>query len=91
MLSYLINSVFKLKSQAICNMCSIIPEAWNIHAVIVMFQHELFLHSIAALPCLALPRALFTFVYILPSESPNGSLFIKQYFQIKRTNNLQRV
>ena len=26
---------------------SIIPEAWNIHAVIVMFQHELFVHSIA--------------------------------------------
>ena len=21
-------------------MCSIIPEAWNIHAVIVMFQHD---------------------------------------------------
>ena len=28
--------------------------------------------------------------YILPSESPNGILFIKQYFQIK-INNLQRV
>ena len=29
-------------------MCSIIPEALNIHPVIVMFQHELFVHSIAA-------------------------------------------
>ena len=67
-------------------MCSIIPEAWNIHTVIVVFQHELFVHSIAAMNC-----ASFTFVYILPSELPNGMLFIKQYFQIKRTNNLQRV
>ena len=25
----------------------IIPEAWNIHTVIVMFQHELFVHSVA--------------------------------------------
>ena len=31
--------------------------------------------------------ALFTFVYTLPSEFPNGILFIKQYFQIKITNN----
>ena len=53
-----------------------------------MFQQELFIHSIAALP---LHCALFTFVYILPSESPNGILFIKQYFQIKITNNLQCV
>ena len=28
-------------------MCSIIPEAWYIHIVIVMFQHELFIHSVA--------------------------------------------
>ena len=72
-------------------MCSITPEAWNIHTVIVMFQHELFVHSIAVLPRLACCCALFTFVYILPSTSPNGILFIKQYFQIKRTNNLQCV
>ena len=32
-----------------------------------------------------------SFVYILPSESPNGILFIKRYFQIKITNNLQCV
>ena len=72
-------------------MCSIIPEAWNIHTIIVMLQHELFVHSVAALPCLAHHCALFTFVYILPSELPNVILFIKQYFQIKGTNNLQRV
>ena len=72
------------------DMCSIIPEAWNIHTVI-MFQHALFVHSVAALPRLACHCASFTFVYILPSESLNGILFIKQYFQIKRTNNLQRV
>ena len=34
------NSIFKLKKQTICNVCSIIPEAWNIHTVIVMFQHD---------------------------------------------------
>ena len=28
-------------------MYSIIPEAWNIHTVIVMFQHELFVHRVA--------------------------------------------
>ena len=72
-------------------MCSIIPEAWDINTVIVMFQHELFDHSVAALPCLARHCALFSFVYILPSTLLNGILFIKQYFQIKRTNNLQRV
>ena len=33
--------------------CSIIPKAWNIHTAIVMFQHELFVHSIAALSRLA--------------------------------------
>ena len=27
-----------------------IPDAWNIHAVIVMFQHESFIHGIAELP-----------------------------------------
>ena len=45
-------------------MCSIIPEAWYIHTVIVMFQHELFIHSVAALQllvrhCASLP--LFTY------------------------------
>ena len=35
--------------------------------------------------------ALFTFVHILPSESLNGILYIKQYFQIKITNNFQCV
>ena len=30
----------------ICNMCSIIPKAWNIHTVIAMFQHELFVHAL---------------------------------------------
>ena len=34
------------------------------------------------------PCALFTY-NILNSEWPNGILFIKQYFQIKITNNLQ--
>ena len=29
-------------------MRSIIPKAWHIHTAIVMFQHELFVHSIAA-------------------------------------------
>ena len=53
MVSYLLNSIFKLKEQTICNMCGIIPEAWNIHTVIVMFQHEFFFHSIAVLPRLA--------------------------------------
>ena len=32
MVSYLLNSIFKLKEQAICNMYSIIPEAYNIQA-----------------------------------------------------------
>ena len=32
-----------------------------------------------------------SFVYILPSKSQNGILFIKWYFQIKITNNLQHV
>ena len=32
-----------------------------------------------------------SFVYILSSKSPKGILFIKRYFQIKITNNLQRV
>ena len=67
------------------------PEAWNIHTVIVMFQHELFVHLVAALPHLVCHCASFTFVYILPSALPNGILKIKQYFQIKRTNNLQRI
>ena len=56
-----------------------------------MFQHELFVQNVAALPRLARHCASFTFVYILPTESPNAILFIKQYFQIKRTNNLQHV
>ena len=64
-------------------MCSIIPEAWNIHTVIVMFQHELFVHSVAALPHLVRHCSLFNFVYILPSASPNGNFFIKQYFKLK--------
>ena len=43
MLSYLINSIFKLKypeQSGTCVVvdCSIIPEAWNIHTVIVMFH-----------------------------------------------------
>ena len=50
-----------------------------------MFQHELFVHSVAALPRRC---ASFTFVYILPSKSPNCILFIKQYFQIKIINDL---
>ena len=57
-------------------MCSIIPEAWNIHTVIVMFQHELVVHSVVELPRLARHCASFTFVYILPSESLNGILII---------------
>ena len=68
-------------------MCCILPEAWNIHTVI-MFQHELF---VIALPRLARHCASFTFVYILPCASPNGILFIEQYFQIKIKDNLQRV
>ena len=32
MISYLLNSIFKLKEQTICNVYSIIPEAWNIQA-----------------------------------------------------------
>ena len=28
-------------------MCSIIPEAYNIHTVVVMFQYELFIHGVA--------------------------------------------
>ena len=32
-----------------------------------------------------------SFLAGLPTELPNGILFIKQYFQIKITNNLQRV
>ena len=32
MVSYLLNSIFKLKEQTICNVYSIIPEAWNIQA-----------------------------------------------------------
>ena len=35
--------------------------------------------------------AFFTLVYILPSKSPNGILFNKQYFQIKIANKLQCV
>ena len=45
-------------------MCSIIPEAWNIHTVIVKFQHELFVHSIAALPRLPSSGASLCFVYL---------------------------
>ena len=41
---------------------------------------------------MVLPRHCALFTYnLLPSESPNGILFIKQYFQIKMTNNLQHV
>ena len=54
---------------------------------LVLFQHEsfVFAHGVAALPHLATGTslthcALFTFVYILPSELPNGILYIKQYF-----------
>ena len=83
MLSYLMNSIFKLTT--ICNVHSIIPEAWNVHTVIVMLQYEFFVQSVVALPRLAHHCALFTFVYILPCKSLNGILFIKQYFQIKRT------
>ena len=32
LVSYLLNSIFKLKEQTICNVHSIIPEAWNIKA-----------------------------------------------------------
>ena len=32
MVSCLLNSIFKLKEQTICNVYSIIPEAWNIQA-----------------------------------------------------------
>ena len=32
---------------------SMIPETWNIHTVIVTLKHELFVHSVAALPRLA--------------------------------------
>ena len=32
MVSYLLNSIFKLKEQTICNVYSIIPEAWNMQA-----------------------------------------------------------
>ena len=37
------------------------PEAWNIHTVVVMFQHELFVHSIVVLPRLARHCDLFTY------------------------------
>ena len=61
-------------------MCRLIAEAWSIHTVIVMFQHELFVHSDAALVrhCDSL-----TFVYILPPELPNGILFINRIFKLK--------
>ena len=64
-------------------MCSIIPEASNIHTVIVMFQHELFIHSIAVLPCLAHHCALFTFVYILPSKLQMVSYLLNSIFKLK--------
>ena len=56
-------------------MCSIIPEAWNIHTFIAMFQHELIVHGVS------MSGTSLCFIYILPSASPNGILFIKQYFQ----------
>ena len=91
---YLVNVIllnkqyFQIKITNNLHMCRLIAEAWSIHTVIVMFQHELFVHSDAALVrhCDSL-----TFVYILPPELPNCILFIKQDFQIKRTNKLQRV
>ena len=52
---------------------------------VVSFQHESFIHGVA------MSGTSLCFDYILPSKSPNGILFIKQYFQIEITNNLERV
>ena len=89
---YLINFIFKLKYQTICNVCSIIPEAWNNHTVMLSLlcsnMNLLFMalwHCYVTVLC----KPLFTY-NILPSRLENGILFIKQYFQIKM-NNLQRV
>ena len=42
---------------------------------ILACKHELFVHGVAT------SGASLSFVYILPSDEPNGILFIKQYFQ----------
>ena len=57
-------------------MCSIMPEAWNIHTVI-MFQHESIVHGSAALPhhcaiCAFVYKPLFTY-NILPSRAKQAS------------------
>ena len=83
---------FQIKITKIFIVCSIIPEAWNIHTVMLSLLCSNMNRSFMALPrhcAVAHCKPLFTY-NILPSRLENGILFIKLYFQIK-INNLQRV
>ena len=62
----------------------------KMHPLDMILFHSNMNCSFMVLLRLACHCALFTY-NILPSESTNGILFIKQYFQIKITNNLQCV